>query len=87
MALVYGVVKTGFTEELLFRGLIAGCLSRRFSLLWANVMQALIFLIPHLLVLRIMPEMWGILPVIFASALFAGYLLTFRMIWLALATH
>jgi membrane protease YdiL (CAAX protease family) len=73
MALLYGVVKTGFTEELLFRGLVAGSLSRRFSLLWANVVQALIFLIPHLLVLRIMPEMWGILPVIFASALFVGW--------------
>jgi len=73
MALLYGVVKTGFPEELLFRGLIAGSLSRRFSLLWANVVQALIFLIPHLLVLRIMPEMWGILPVILASALFVGW--------------
>jgi membrane protease YdiL (CAAX protease family) len=73
MALLYGVVKTGFPEELLFRGLIAGSLSRRFSLLWANVVQALIFLIPHLLVLRIMPEMLGILPVIFASALFVGW--------------
>lgn len=73
MALLYGVVKTGFTEELLFRGMIAGSLSRRFSLLWANLVQALIFLIPHLLVLRIMPEMWGILPVIFAGSLFLGW--------------
>lgn len=73
MALLYGVVKTGFTEELLFRGLIAGSLSRRFSLLWANLGQALIFLIPHMLVLRIMPEMWGILPIIFACALFQGW--------------
>jgi membrane protease YdiL (CAAX protease family) len=73
MALLYGVVKTGFTEELLFRGLIAGSLSRRFSLLWANVVQALIFLMPHLLVLRIMPEVWGILPVVFVSALFVGW--------------
>jgi membrane protease YdiL (CAAX protease family) len=73
MALLYGVVKTGFTEEFLFRGLIAGSLSRRLSLLWANVLQALIFLIPHMLVLRVMPEMWGILPVIFAAALFVGW--------------
>src|SRR5688500_18835874 len=29
MALLYGVVKTGFSEELLFRGLIAGSLGRR----------------------------------------------------------
>jgi membrane protease YdiL (CAAX protease family) len=73
MALLYGVVKTGFPEELLFRGLIAGSLSRRLSLAWANVLQALIFLLPHLLVLRIMPEMWGVLPVIFAGSLFMGW--------------
>jgi membrane protease YdiL (CAAX protease family) len=73
MALLYGVIKTGFTEELLFRGLIAGSLSRRLSLVWADMLQALIFLLPHFLVLRIMPEMWGILPVIFASALFMGW--------------
>ena len=73
MALVYGVVKTGFTEELLFRGLIAGSLSRRLPPLWANPLQALIFLIPHLLVLKVMPEMWSILPVIFVIALFVGW--------------
>ncbi len=75
MALLYGVVKTGFPEELLFRGLIAGSLSRRLSIFWANLWQACIFLIPHLLVLRIMPEMWvwGILPIIFAGSLFLGW--------------
>jgi membrane protease YdiL (CAAX protease family) len=73
MALLYGVVKTGFPEELLFRGLIAGGLSRRLPLLWANLGQALVFLIPHLLVLRVMPEMWGILPVIFAGSLLLGW--------------
>lgn len=73
MALLYGVVQSGFTEELLFRGLIAGSLSHRLSLVWANILQALIFLLPHLLILRIMPEMWGILPVIFVSALFMGW--------------
>jgi membrane protease YdiL (CAAX protease family) len=73
MALLYGVFKTGFAEELLFRGLIAGGLSRRFPLRWANLLQALIFLLPHLLVLRVMPEMWGVLPVIFAGVLFLGW--------------
>ena len=73
MALLYGVVQTGFSEELLFRGLIAGSLSRRLPLLWANLGQALIFFIPHLLVLTVMPEMWGILPIIFAVALFCGW--------------
>lgn len=72
-ALLYGVVQTAFTEELLFRGLIAGSLSRRFRLPWANLGQALIFLLPHVPVLRIMPEMWPILPIIFVSALFLGW--------------
>ena len=73
MALLYGVVKTGFPEELLFRGLVGGSLSRRLPVLWANLGQASIFLLPHLLVLRVMPEMWGILPVIFVAALFLGW--------------
>lgn len=73
MALLYGVIQTGFTEELLFRGLIAGSLSRRFPFIWANLAQALIFLLPHLLILRVMPEMWPILPIVFALALFQGW--------------
>jgi membrane protease YdiL (CAAX protease family) len=73
MALLYGVVKTGFPEELLFRGLIAGSLSRRLPLLWANLGQALAFFVPHLLVLKVMPELWPILPVIFAGSLFLGW--------------
>jgi membrane protease YdiL (CAAX protease family) len=73
MALLYGVVKTGFAEEFLFRGLIAGSLSRRLPFIWANLVQALIFLLPHLLVLRVMPELWGILPVVFVGGLFTGW--------------
>lgn len=74
MALLYGVVKTGFSEELLFRGLIAGSLSRRLSLPWANLWQALIFLLPHLLILHTRPELWGVLPVVFVGALVSGWL-------------
>jgi membrane protease YdiL (CAAX protease family) len=73
MALLYGVVKTGFSEELLFRGLIAGSLSRRLPLVWANLLQALIFLAPHLLILLVMPEMWWVMPIVFVGALFVGW--------------
>ena len=73
LALLYGVLKTGFAEEFLFRGLIAGSLARRLSLFWANFWQAVIFLVPHLFVLRIMPEMWPILPIVFLSSLFLGW--------------
>lgn len=73
MALVYGVVKTGFAEELLFRGLVAGSLSRRLSLPWANLWQALVFLLPHVLLLLVMPQMWPLLIAVFAGALFVGW--------------
>jgi len=72
-ALLYGVVETGFAEELLFRGLIAGSLARRLPALWANVAQAAVFLAPHLLLLRVMPEMAWILPLVFVGALFLGW--------------
>ena len=74
MALIYGVVKTGFAEEFLFRGLIAGALGRRLPMASANVTQAAIFLLPHLLILAVAPEMWPILPIIFAGALVLGWL-------------
>ena len=67
------MVRTRFPEELLFRGLIAGSLSRRLPLLRANLGQAVIFLVPHLFVLTVMPELWGILPVIFAGSLLWGW--------------
>jgi membrane protease YdiL (CAAX protease family) len=74
LAFLNGVIQTGFTEELLFRGLIAGSLSRRLPFLWANLTQALIFLLPHLLVLMVMPEMWPVLPLVFVGALFLGWI-------------
>jgi membrane protease YdiL (CAAX protease family) len=73
-ALLYGVVKTGFAEEFLFRGLIAGSLGRRLSLPWANLLQALVFLAPHLLLLKVMPEAWPILVVVFVGALATGWI-------------
>ena len=38
-----------------------------------NVVQALIFFFPHLFILAIAPELWGLLPVVFAWALVFGY--------------
>jgi membrane protease YdiL (CAAX protease family) len=73
MALLYGVVQTGFVEELVFRGLIAGSLSRRLPLAWANLLQALIFLLPHFLLLKTMPELWMLLPLVFLLALVMGW--------------
>jgi membrane protease YdiL (CAAX protease family) len=73
-ALLYGAVQTAFAEELLFRGLIAGSLSRRLSVAWANILQACIFLLPHFLLLLVMREMWRILPLVFIGALSFGWI-------------
>jgi membrane protease YdiL (CAAX protease family) len=73
LAFLHGVAQTAFAEELLFRGLIAGSLSRRLPLVWANVTQALIFLLPHFLILFVAPEVWGILPAVFVGALVFGW--------------
>ena len=69
-AILYGAVQTGLTEEILFRGLIAGRLSRRLPIAWANFWQAVIFFLPHCLILLVAPEMWGPLPLVFAVMLF-----------------
>jgi len=72
-AVLYGAVQTSLTEELLFRGMIAGSLSRRLSFLWANLTQAFIFFLPHLLILAFAPELWPILPLVFVGALLFGW--------------
>ena len=73
MALLYGVVQTAFCEELLFRGLLTGSLAANLPALWANIIQAAVFLLPHLLALRIARELTGVLPLILVAALFAGW--------------
>jgi len=73
LALLNGVVQTAFAEELLFRGLIASSFSRKLPLRLANPAQAAIFLIPHLAIMMVAPEVWGILPVVFAGALVFGW--------------
>jgi membrane protease YdiL (CAAX protease family) len=73
-ALLYALAQTGFTEEFLFRGMIAESLGRRMSLARANLIQAVIFLAPHLALLRIMPEHWPALILVFTGALFAGWM-------------
>lgn len=57
-ALSFGLVVTGFGEELLFRGLIGGMLGRRLSFWKANIAQAIFFIVPHLLILFDNPSYW-----------------------------
>lgn len=73
-ALFYGGLQTGLTEELLFRGLIAGSLARRLPSFWANLAQAAVFMLPHLPILFVAPELWGMLLAVFAVALLLGWM-------------
>jgi uncharacterized protein len=73
--IAYGVIATGFPEELLFRGLIAGIFFRRCSFWKANALQSGVFMLPHLLILLIAPRLWPLaifLPLV--HGLIAGWL-------------
>ncbi len=65
------LVIDALAEEMLFRGLIAGLLARRWRFFVGNTLQALIFLAPHALLLLVNIALWPILPV----QLIAGWLL------------
>ena len=48
-------------EELFFRGFLGGLLIRRFGFQIGNLLQAIIFLLPHLLILTVSTTLWPIL--------------------------
>jgi len=52
---------TALGEEVFFRGLLGGWLMRRFGFLVGNTLQALIFLLPHLLILLVGTRLWPLL--------------------------
>ena len=88
-ALAYGVLSTGFPEELLFRGLIGGALFRRLPFWKANALQAVIFALPHLLLLLVAPSLW---PLAVTLPLGLGLLLGWlrhraESIWPAVLVH
>ncbi len=56
------VVLLALAEEMLFRGFAAGLLFRRFGFRTGNIIQALIFLSPHLLLLLVSLRLWPLLP-------------------------
>lgn len=58
-------------EEVFFRGLLGGWLMRKFGFALGNILQAVAFLLPHLLLLLISISLWPILVV----QAFAGWLL------------
>ena len=58
-------------EEIFFRGLLGGWLTRRVGFARGNALQALVFLLPHLLLLTLSLSLWPLL----AAQLVAGWLM------------
>ncbi|WP_143420382.1 CPBP family intramembrane glutamic endopeptidase [Halorubrum vacuolatum] len=61
-------------EELLFRGLIGGILFRRFGFHTGNLLQTAIFVLPHLLILVLVPGLWPMIVVWAAAGWLMGWL-------------
>jgi membrane protease YdiL (CAAX protease family) len=61
-------------EEIFFRGLLGGILVRRYGFGLGNLLQALVFLAPHLLLLLVSSALWPLLPVQLVSGWLLGWL-------------
>ena len=61
-------------EEVFFRGLLGGVLFRRLGFLWGNLLQSVLFLLPHLALLLVDVRLWPLLPVQFAAGWLLGWL-------------
>jgi len=61
-------------EEIFFRGLLGGGLVRRFGFAVGNLVQAAIFLLPHLLLLQLGTAIWPVFIVQFAAGWLQGWL-------------
>ncbi|MDN5726279.1 MAG: CPBP family intramembrane metalloprotease [Propionibacteriales bacterium] len=74
LSVAIGIVLRAVGEEVFFRGLLGGVLIRRLGFGWGNLLQALLFLVPHLALLLIDVRMWPVIPVQFAAGWLLGWL-------------
>jgi hypothetical protein len=61
-------------EEVFFRGFLGSWLFRRLGFRWGNLVQATVFLLPHLLLLAVGPQIWPIFVVQFCAGWAQGWL-------------
>lgn len=74
VAAVVGVVLRAVGEEVFFRGLLGGVLMRRLGFAWGNLLQAVLFLLPHLPLLLVDVRLWPLLPVQLVTGWLLGWL-------------
>lgn len=68
------IVVLAIAEEMLFRGFVAGVLFRRLGFRKGNALQALIFLLPHTLLLLVSLSLWPLLPLQLVAGWVLGWL-------------
>ncbi|MFT4294480.1 MAG: CPBP family intramembrane metalloprotease [Micropruina sp.] len=74
LAAAAGVVLRAAGEEVFFRGLLGGVLVRRLGFGWGNLLQSVLFFLPHLALLAVDVRLWPILPVQFVTGWLLGWL-------------
>jgi membrane protease YdiL (CAAX protease family) len=74
-ALVNEAFYVALGEEVFFRGFLGSWLFRRIGFRWGNLVQAAVFLLPHLLLLNISAGIWPIFIVQFCAGWLQGWLL------------
>lgn len=75
LAWAYEAIYVAFGEESFFRGFLGGMLMRRLGFAWGNIVQAFIFLLPHLLILTASLSLWPLLVAQFFAGWLQGWLL------------
>ena len=73
---VFGVILRATGEEVFFRGFLCGVLVRRLGFGWGNLLQSVIFFIPHFTLLLVDSDLWPILPTQFLIGWVLGWLRT-----------
>jgi len=78
ISFIYAWVREAFYialgEEVFFRGLLGGWLERRLGFRVGNSVQAIVFLLPHLLLLMISTSFWLVVIVQFLAGWVLGWL-------------
>ena len=74
LALLREAFYVALGEEVFFRGLIGGWLMRKFGFAFGNLLQAAIFLLPHLLLLQLGTAVWPVFLIQFVAGWLQGWL-------------
>ncbi|MDO5644091.1 MAG: CPBP family intramembrane metalloprotease [Dermabacter sp.] len=74
LGVIVAVVFRALGEEVFFRGLLGGIFIRRLGFGWGNVLQATVFLVPHLALVVVDARVWPLLPVQWVDGWILGWL-------------